>query len=47
MTLLNFANVTRIEAGDGSERLLRQTALLPVLADSGTKELQYGFLTGW
>jgi hypothetical protein len=47
VTLLNFANVTRIEAGDGGERLLRQTALLPMLADSGAKELQDGFLTGW
>jgi hypothetical protein len=47
VTLLNFANVTRIKAGDGGKRLLRQTAPLPLLADSGAKELQDGFLTGW
>jgi hypothetical protein len=47
VTLLNFANVTRVEAGDSGERLLRQTALCPMLADSSSKELQCGFLTGW
>jgi hypothetical protein len=44
--LLNFANVTRIKAGDSGERLLREMALLPMLADRGAEALQYGGLTG-
>jgi hypothetical protein len=43
--LLNFANVTRIQAGDGGKGLLGQTALLPMLADRGAEKLQHGCLT--
>jgi hypothetical protein len=35
VTLLNFAKITGIQAGDDGKGLLGQTALLPMLADRG------------
>jgi hypothetical protein len=46
VTLLNFAKITGIQAGDDGKGLLGQTALLPMLADRGAEELQHGCLTG-